>query len=93
MEAIGSEQLTAANLLASIGLQAIPADAQYAWVQADNGDVRMALDGTVAVTTRGMTLVDTNPPLELSGDLLSQARFIREGAGARLNVIYFGPNI
>lgn len=85
---VGFERLTG---LSSVKTPTIPNGTTHVWLQAETQAVRVTFDGSTAPTsTVGAVIRADDPPLELSVDLVKNAKFIEESASASLNLIYFG---
>lgn len=83
---LGYQQIVSATLAASTALT-VPAEAQYAVIVPDTQAVRWRDDGTAPTAAIGMP-VAAGQPFTFDGDLTT-IRFIRQAAGAILNVAYY----
>ncbi|MGN6479490.1 hypothetical protein [Luteibacter sp.] len=66
-----------------------PAGAIYALIQAEGANLRYRDDGAAPTASVGMRLLSAATAQEFSGSLTA-VQFIAEGAGAFLNVSYYG---
>jgi hypothetical protein len=66
-----------------------PAGAFFALIQSEVANLRYRDDGTAPTAAIGMRLLSASTPQEYTGSLTA-LRFIAEGAGAFLNVTYYG---
>ena len=85
---LGYEQLTAFS--AAKALQAVPATATMALIQAESQDVRWRDDGTNPTASVGMVIAAGRDVWYVAGNAgLDALRFIEVTATAKLNVVYY----
>jgi hypothetical protein len=85
---LGFESLSAANLAASYGLQAIPVGARYARISVQTAAVSWRDDGTAPTATIGMIQPAALTPFLYAGDLTA-IRFILVSGSPIVNVSYY----
>jgi len=81
----GYEQITG---LSSVKTLTVPADAQFALIQAESKDVRWRDDGTNPTSSVGMLLA-AGADVWYANDL-SKVKLIETAASAKVNVAYYG---
>lgn len=84
---LGYQQISATTLAAATALT-VPAGANFALIRVEAANVRWRDDGTAPTATVGMLLLDTDAPLEYSGEL-SAITFILAASSPILNVAYY----
>jgi len=67
----------------------IPEGSEFAYLQADAGDVRVTLDGTTPSSTNGLLIKNGASPFPITTKL-SDVRALEEDGGAILEVAYVG---
>lgn len=89
-DALGYTQVT--NLVAAVGLGAIPAGAETVLLQAEAQNVRYRDDATDPTAAIGMILV-INTIYEFTVAQLARMKFIEAAASAKLNISFYGTKV
>ena len=87
LKPVGDETITGLSSAKSL---TPPADAIYAWLQAQGKDVRLRDSGENPTASVGMLLTADGPPVFYSGDLAA-VKLIEVSASATVFVSYYKP--